>query len=438
MPIKNDSTAVDIIPEHHVSDEEAKLFNIQPHLISLMWAEPFYSHIIRQTTKISTDTIPTAGVMVDDGAIKLWYNPKFLAGLSTAKLKGLLKHECMHIVFEHTTTRRHEPFTTWNWAADLAINSLIPEGELPDGGLLPGRLFKELTSEDIENMDSKRIEQYNKLSKFIETLPKKKNSEWYFAKLLEDKEIAEAIESTDGLKAELGDDMDVHDMWDQISDEDREIIKEKVRQLVGDAAKECDKKGNWGSVSYDTRATIRSLVSNEIPWQSVLRQFCGLNKRQNRSSSVRRIHRKYPGIHPGMQHSYTSAIAVYVDQSGSVTDSDLELLFGELKGLSKHTSFTMFNFDTEVDESTEREWHNSRSPKLERTRWGGTNFNAPMEHANKNKHRFDGYLILTDGEASDPGSSKLKRGWVIIPNRKLLFTPSGRDFVVNMRGINTD
>ena len=60
-------------------------------------------------------------------------------------------------------------------------------------------------------------------------------------------------------------------------------------------------------------------------------------------------------------------------------------------------------------------------------------FTAPTKHANKNKHRFDGYLILTDGEAYDPGPSMLKRGWVIIPGRKLLFDPSNRDFVINMK-----
>jgi len=55
------------------------------------------------------------------------------------------------------------------------------------------------------------------------------------------------------------------------------------------------------------------------------------------------------------------------------------------------------------------------------------------EHANKNSNRFDGYLILTDGEASDPGPSKLKRGWVLVPGQKLYFEASKRDFVISMK-----
>ena len=36
---------------------------------------------------------------------------------------------------------------------------------------------------------------------------------------------------------------------------------------------------------------------------------------------------------------------------------------------------------------------------------------------------MDGYLVLTDGYAPDPGPSRIKRGWVI--------TPDGSDDQVN-------
>ena len=56
--------------------------------------------------------------------------------VSAAKqVKGLLKHECYHLVFEHTTQRKHEPHIIWNYGTDCAINSVIPEDELPECGL---------------------------------------------------------------------------------------------------------------------------------------------------------------------------------------------------------------------------------------------------------------------------------------------------------------
>ena len=109
------------------------------------------------------------------------------------------------------------------------------------------------------------------------------------------------------------------------------------------------------------------------------------------------------------------------------------MLFANLRTLAKHTQFVTYHFDTEVDESSETEWRGGKTPSTLRTRCGGTCFTAPTKHANKNRHRFDGFLILTDGEASEPPPSRMKRGWIIIPGRDLLFTPSKRDYVMKMK-----
>jgi predicted metal-dependent peptidase len=442
-------TNVDLAPVKEASAEAAAGFELDPHLINLMWNEPFFSRVLRTVTKVRSEAIPTAGVLAKEGDIKMWWNPKFLAGLNPNQIKGLLKHECYHLVFEHTTTRRMDPHIIHNYATDLAINSLIPEDELPEGGLIPGKAFKELTEENKVQMGEKAVKRYETVSAKIASLPLEKNSEWYFARLMEDPEAADAIQGKGEFKPEPGDgepgegegkgapglpdEMDSHDGWDELSDEDRELMKGKIKKALEDAVKECDKKGHWGSVSGEMRSTLRQMISSEIPWQSVLKQFCGMTRRANRRGNIRRLNRKYTGIHPGTQRDYTSSIAVYIDQSGSVGNDSLEQLFGELRSLAKRTEFTVFHFDTEVDEDSEMVWKKNRTPETHRTRCGGTCFSAPTKHANKNSSRFDGYLILTDGEASDPGPSKLKRGWVIIPGRELLFSPTKRDFVIGMR-----
>ena len=87
-------TNVDLAPVKEVTAEEAAAFELDPHLIRLMWDEPFFSKILRTVTKTKTEAIPTAGVLAKDGDIKMWWNPKFLAGLTSEEVKGLLKHEC--------------------------------------------------------------------------------------------------------------------------------------------------------------------------------------------------------------------------------------------------------------------------------------------------------------------------------------------------------
>jgi predicted metal-dependent peptidase len=440
-------TNVDIAPVKEVTPEMAAAFELDPHLIRLMWDEPFFSKILRTVTKVKTTSIPTAGVLAKEGDIKMWWNPGFMAGLTSLQVKGLLKHECFHLIFDHTTTRRHEPHLLWNYATDLAINSMIPEDELPEGGLVPGKAFRKLTDEEKAKMGEKRVTRYETVSAKIQTLPRDMSAEWYFAELQDVKdEICDEGEPGEGGNGEPGEPgdgegngpglpgpMDDHGGWDEMDDEERELVKGKIKQALEEAVREADRSGQWGSIGSEARGTLRDMVSKEISWKAVLKQFCGLSRRANRESTIKRLNRKYMGIHPGAHRGYTSSIAIYIDQSGSVGDGDLELFFAELKQLARHTKFTLFNFDTEVDEKSEREWHRNRTPGLERTRCGGTCFKAPTVHANKNKSRFDGYLIMTDGEASDPGPTRIKRGWVLCPGTKLYFDEPKRDFVIKMK-----
>ena len=462
------NTANDALLAREVTDAEAEAFELSPHLIRLMWDEPFFARILRGVTKIKTDAIATAGVLAKDGEVRFWWNPKFLAGLSPNEVKGLIKHECYHLVFDHTTTRRKDPHIVWNYATDLAINSLIDEEELPDGGLIPGKAFKPLTEEQVKQMGPKAAERYEKISTKIASFPREKHSEWYFAELMKDPEMKEMLEQSQGLGGKSladaladgdvkldengnlvdkdgnpvtvvpgngadGAGMDDHGGWDKLSDEERELVKGQIKQALEGAVKECDQKGQWGSVGASMRNTLREMISKEIPWQSVLKQFCGMTRRADRSSSIRRLNRKYAGIHPGTYRDYKASIAIYVDQSGSVSDSDLQLLAGELTNLAKRVEFTLFNFDTSVDEKSERVLRKNRPVILERTRCGGTCFSCVQEHANKNASRFDGYLVLTDGYASDPGISRLKRGWVITPGGNLQFSKKNRDFLIAMK-----
>lgn len=428
---KTKGTAVDVAPTNvrGITPEEAAAFDIEPHLISLMWDEPFYSKVLRGITKKRTEEIPTAGVLVKDGHVQFFWNPYFLASLvkeGPNKIKGLNIHECLHLVFEHCTERKHDPHIIWNYATDCAINSLIPEDYLPECGIIPGKAFTPLTPEQLEKMTPEAVANYTKMSDFIEALPKGLASEEYFARFMADKDIKEMLEeqSKKGQPGQPGGDgegpglpgpMDDHDGWGDMSDEEKELVKGKIKQAISDAAKECDAKGSWGSVSGEARSIIRAMISKEVPWEQLLKKFCGMTRRSDRRSSRKRLNKKYPGIHSGFKRSYTASIAVYIDQSGSVGDDELALLFGELGNLAKRIEFTAFHFDTTVDEESETVWRGGRTPAPNRTRCGGTCFKAPTVHANKNKHRFDGYIILTDGYAPDPGPSRLRRAWVITP-----------------------
>ena len=462
---KNENTATDSAGIQFADEATAKAFDIKPHLVAMMLEEPFYGKVLRKVTKIPTTRIRTAGVLAKDGDIRMWFNKAFLAALTGRHVRGVMKHEMLHLIFEHTTTRKFEPHIIWNYATDLAINSHLVS-ELPDFGLFPGKAFKELTEEDIARMGEEAARRYQLVSDKVESFPPKMAAEWYFARLMEDKDVADSIQNPNPDQGQgEGDDgqqdgdgepgegqpggsggqpgngpsmpgtLDDHDGWGEMSEEDRELVKAKIKQAAGDAAKECDAKGQWGNVPADLRRQIKAALVNEVPWQKILDRFCGYSRRAHRTTSYSRIHSTMGRLVPGAKRSYTSSVATYIDQSGSVSDDELALCFGELANLAKNTEFTNYHFDTEVDEDSKKVWKRKNGNPAHRTRGGGTCFRAPSVHANKRKREYDGYIILTDGYASDPGPSRMPRAWVITPDGAVQdwMTKYKKDVIIKMR-----
>ncbi len=430
---KNKGTTNDLAPVNTVDDSAASQFDMSPHIVQLMLNEPFYAGVLRGVNFKKSNDIPTAGVLAKDGEVNMWWNPNFVAALPSKHVLGLLMHEAMHLALEHTTSRRYDPHEIHNYAADLAINSEIPRDMLPEGGLVPGEAFAELKEEQIAKMSEEAQARYNRLSDFISQLPKGESTEWYFARFMENDQIKEDVQNSSGNGEGGYGPLDDHDGWGDMSDEEKELIKGKVRQAVEKAVKDCDSSGRWGSVSGEARSKLRELISKEVDWRSILKRFCGISRRGTRTTSWTRLNKKYAGLTSGVKRGYTSSIAVYIDQSGSVDNASLELAFGELRSLAKRTRFTTFHFDTSVDTNSEKEWRAGKTPEAHRTRCGGTDFDCVTKHANKNKHRFDGYIIITDGEAPKPAASRIKRGWLVIPGRKLMFDADKSDFIINMR-----
>jgi predicted metal-dependent peptidase len=446
-------TSTDLPTGITATDAEIAGFDLGPHLVNLMWDEPFFAAMLRDITKVETTSIPTAGVLARDGDLTMWWNRGFVAALGPKRVKGLLKHEVYHLVFEHTTTRKHTPHLIHNYATDLAINSLIPEEELPEGGLIPGKALA-LPPEARAKMTPDAADRFDRISAKIESLPPMMSSEWYFGQLVNDEQFMDDMQGKDPGEGQPGDGqpgdggqpgqpdengvpgtMDSHEGWDEgeMSDAERELVKGKVKQALKEAVAKCDSSGKWGSVGADMRGKLRALCSNEVDWRVVLRSFCGRSQRANKSRTMKRINRKYPYIHSGRKVGHSANVAVYVDQSGSVDDDALALLYAELNQLARRVTFTFIPFDSDVDEDNEFVWKRGQKAKLDRYRCGGTNFHAVCEHANKNRHRFDGYIIMTDGEAGDPGPSRMRRAWVIVPGRRLLFEPHRGDTLVQMK-----
>jgi predicted metal-dependent peptidase len=103
-----------------------------------------------------------------------------------------------------------------------------------------------------------------------------------------------------------------------------------------------------------------------------------------------------------------------------VSDAALELLYAEIDGLSRYATFTILPFDYTVDEKNMVVWHRGSHLKAQRTRCGGTCFDAPTQYFNEHGE-YDGLLILTDGEAPSPVACRSRRAWLLPPGCKMNF-----------------
>lgn len=413
-------------------------YNLDRHIVRLLMDEPYFAALSRRVDKQATRAIPTAGVRVNEKTqfFEMVYNPDFFDTLTEEEVKVVLMHEFYHLTFLHVTERLPAEGMSkqWNHATDLAIN---------------GEIFRNYSA-DQKTMKEGEVERSIRnlyeiaLSPGKEPypgLPVGKTAEWYFKYVKENwDEIKEKMkgqgmgdpdsgEGQEGQGAAPGDgdnpirdflkgqgspiDMDDHGGWDEdgkIPNDLREMMKEKARQLVKEAAQQANKRG-WGTVSGDMKQAIIKSLQTVVDWRKVLRYFIKTSQKADRSSSIKRINRRYPYIHAGKKTNRVAKIAISIDQSGSVGNAMLGAFFAELEKLAQLAEFTVVPFDTRVDDKLVFVWKKGEKFKAKRVLCGGTDFNAPTKWVNEHGG-FDGHIVLTDMEAPAPVPSKCQRMWM--------------------------
>jgi len=368
-------------------------FDLKLHLHRLLKDEPFFSAISRRVNKSESRALPTAGVTVDKDTLqfKMLYNPDFFEGMEDKKIKGVLIHEFYHLVFKHVTSRKPEnvPHLAWNIAGDLAINSMIGADNLPEGCCIPG---------------GKQFEDY----------PLGKTAEFYLEKMKDDEQFGDGKGGFKDLDGQSGSDFgnfDDHGGWGELTEEERQMVEERAKDIMEKAAKEANNSGRgWGSVSSGIKKEIMERLKTRVDWKKVLRAFVGAAQRADKSNTMRRINRRFPYIHAGRKVNRVANIAISIDQSGSVSDAELNAFFNELNNLSALATFTVIPFDTKVAEDKVYVWKKGEKRKWERVMYGGTCFNAPTEYVNKGN--YDGHIVLTDLMAPKPKPSRCRRMWM--------------------------
>ena len=400
--------------------------------------EPFIGTISAEVSKVADYDMPTAYVgMRPNGRsyeVIMGFNPNFMRSLNAAQRKGVIKHEMYHLIFQHIFERApgdKKYQVLWNWATDLAINSIIGKNNLPDMCLIPGH-------SPIDPATGKEIE--GPYAEFIKSAPLSQSSDFYFEKLREIEQEQKKQGNSNSVTVAAGNgmgSMDDHGKWGEVPKEVREQLKGKVRDMMEKAARKAEKSADgWGSVPSEIAEVIRKIISKEVDWRSILRQFIGRCRSMERHSTIKRLNKKAPYLFPGHKRKYRANFVCFIDQSGSMSDTDIGMLFSELGTFAGYTDLDVYHFDTEVDERSHTKWKKgSAFPKAHRTRCGGTDFDSIREFCNRreNRGKWSGIVILTDGFAPTMGQVLGTRIiWVITETGTMSAVRKG-DLAVQMK-----
>lgn len=222
------------------------------------------------------------------------------------------------------------------------------------------------------------------------------------------------------------------------SDMSESIKKIESKRIAEKAMNESKKKG-WGSTPQSLSQAVEIMLEPEVNWKSVFKYFVMKSKRGESFSTFRKTNRRYRNdvgepYAPGRKIARTANILVAIDESGSVSNELMSEFFSELNNLSNLVTFTVLPFDTTVGE--EFVWKKTKKYKdFERTKCGGTNFDAPTKYFNENK-QFDALVVLTDMYAPKPISARGPRIWMCPNDTSVDVVDSvtdGREVVIRVK-----
>ena len=385
---------------------------------NLMIKEPFYGLFSMTLNKVWDDRVMTAGVSKNGIGFQLTISPKFWDTLDNDKMKGIIKHELLHIAFNHITMRdgKYPDHKLFNIAADMEINQYIEKDWLPKGCI--------------------DIKEYHKAGLYLE----EKAGTHYYYKMLQKDENNNGPGS--GITEELKENMcgkgsgegmqgDNHTTWEEfnnLSEAEKKMIQKQAEYQIQQTASTVKSRGN---IPGELQELIHRLLNPEPPkfdWRGYLRRFAGGGTKIYTKKLKRKLNKRYEE-NPGLKIKPKRHVLVGIDTSGSVSSEELVEFFGEIEHINKTgTDITVIQCDTEIvdispyKKGVEHKIHGR----------GGTSFTPVVDYFNKDIRKYSCLIYLTDGEAPNPTTPPRGRTlWVMSSKSSLNNSLPGKCIKLN-------
>lgn len=361
-----------------VSNTESITRAYERSVIQLLSQKPFFAKLIMTMKKDFNFTkYPTAAVSVNSTGICLHINKDFFLSLSETERVAILLHESLHIIHNHTARFKSSNINDHklaNIACDIAINQYItglptkivvkkPDGTTEEGSPITYELLKKQFPKALE----------------------KQSSEYYFQFLKQEQQ--KQPQTGEGMET-----VDSHEEW-----EESDLTEEQKERFVKSHVKAVLETCSSDEKSVLDKTLIDELYKSDVNWKQILRQFFANSEEIFTERTRKKRNRRYGITQAGLKNECKLNLAIAVDTSGSVSDEELGVFFGEIARMYDETKMVLHIM--EADSVIRDCYEYKKGMKIEAKGRGGTCYTAPILKAKE--LGVDSMIYFGDGDSAD-------------------------------------
>ena len=350
--------------------------------VGLLLRASFFGNLATRLKLVNADE--WCGTAATDGR-NFYYNSRFIDLLKPKEVEFLFGHEVLHCVYDHFGRRGDRDPMLFNVANDYAVN----------GDLKKHRVGEFITSvpclydSKYEGMSSEEI--YDDLYENAEKI----NLSDLIDKLLDDHMDGEGNSDSD----EDGDEKDGRGKKPKLSAEERQKIRDEIKEAVMAAAAASDGAGN---LPAGVRRIIQDMTAPKLNWRELLRmQLESTIKSDYTWMRASRRGWHMDAVMPGQRPDELIDVAIGIDASGSIDERMLRDFLAETQGImDQFQSFRIhiFTFDTRVYNPQQYNSDNLDTMcDYEVSGGGGTDFDAIYNYLKEEQIEPKRLVVFTDG-----------------------------------------
>lgn len=346
--------------------------------IGLLLRHSFFGNLATRLQLINADE--WCATAATDGQ-KFYYNSRFIMMLKPKEVEFLVAHEVLHVVYDHMGRRNHRDPQIWNIADDYCVNADLKRHKV-------GQFITTVPCLYEQKYDGKPAEEvYDDLMKNVQKI----SMDDLIDQLLDDHMDGEDGEGD-------GDQEGKGKGRPKLSDEEKERIRQEVKQAIINAAQSAEA----GQLPAGVERLIRQHTNPVMPWRELIQT--NLTSAIRTDYSWMRPSRRgwhMDAIMPGMTPGEEIDVVVAIDMSGSISNKQAQQFLGEIGGMMDAFDgykVHVFCFDTDIYNPADFNSENMDSiDTYEPMGGGGTDFDAIFEYLKKVGNVPKRLICFTDG-----------------------------------------